>query len=167
MSGGTDKLTYRASLGYLDQEGIVINTGIKRYSGRVNATQKLMDGRLNIDFTLNSTIEKSENAIMSTLVSEMLDFNPTYPARDENGDPFKYPDLTNPLIHCRLIQGFWRSRRIIFNIAPSFEIIDGLVYKLNFGYENRSSEAIIKVCLMQTLLKREGYNKIILMAKTR
>ncbi|TNF39450.1 MAG: TonB-dependent receptor [Bacteroidetes bacterium] len=141
MSGGTDKLTYRASLGYLDQEGIVINTGIKRYSGRVNATQKLMDGRLNIDFTLNSTIEKSENAIMSTLVSEMLDFNPTYPARDENGDPVKYPDLTNPLIHADLYKDFGESRRIIFNIAPSFEIVDGLVYKLNFGYENRSSES--------------------------
>mgnify|MGYP004701240171 CR=1 FL=1 len=141
MSGGTDKLTYRASLGYLDQEGIVINTGIKRYSGRVNATQKLMDGRLNIDFTLNSTIEKSENAIMSTLVSEMLDFNPTYPARDDNGDPVKYPDLTNPLIHSELYQDFGETRRIIFNIAPSFEIIDGLVYKLNFGYENRSSES--------------------------
>jgi TonB-dependent starch-binding outer membrane protein SusC len=141
MSGGTDKLTYRASLGYMDQEGIVINTGIKRYSGRVNATQKLMDGRLNIDFTLNSTIEKSENAIMSTLVSEMLDFNPTYPARDENGNPVRYPDLTNPLIHADLYKDFGESRRVIFNIAPSFEIIDGLVYKLNFGYENISSES--------------------------
>jgi TonB-dependent starch-binding outer membrane protein SusC len=141
MSGGTDKLTYRASLGYLDQEGIVINTGIKRYSGRINANQKLLDGRLNIDFVLNSTIEKGENAIMGTLVSEMLDFNPTYPARDENGDPVKYPDLTNPLIHADLYKDFGESRRIIFNIAPSFEIIDGLVYKLNFGYENRSSES--------------------------
>ena len=140
MSGGTDKLTYRASLGYLDQEGIVINTGIKRYSGRVNATQKLMDGRLNIDFFLNSTVEKGENAIMSTLVSEMLDFNPTYPARDENGNPVKYPDLVNPLLHAEIYKDFSESRRVIFNIAPSFEIIRGLVYKLNFGYENRSSE---------------------------
>ncbi len=141
MSGGTDKLTYRASVGYLDQEGIVINTGIKRYSGRVNATQKLLDGRLNIDFNLNSSIEKSENAQMGTLVSEMLDFNPTYPARDENGNPVKYPDLTNPLIHANLYKDFGENSRIIFNIAPSLEIIDGLVYKLNFAYENRSSES--------------------------
>lgn len=141
MSGGTDKLTYRASVGYLDQEGIVINTGIKRYSGRVNANQKLVDGRLNIDFNLNSTIEQGENAQMGTLVSEMLDFNPTYPARDENGNPVKYPDLTNPLIHANLYKDFSESRRLIFNIAPSFEIIDGLVYKLNFGYENRSSDS--------------------------
>jgi iron complex outermembrane receptor protein len=71
----------------------------------------------------------------------MLDFNPTYPARDENGDPVKYPDLMNPLINAELYQNFGENRRIIFNIAPSFEIIHGLVYKLNFGYENRSNES--------------------------
>ena len=141
MQGGTEKLTYRASLGYLDQQGIVINTGFKRYSGRINATQSLMDNRLKIDFNLSSSIEKSDNSKMGTLVSEMLDFNPTYPARDENGDPAKYPDLTNPLIHAELYRDFVENRRIIFNIAPSFEIVKGLVYKLNFGFENRSSDS--------------------------
>ena len=29
LQGGSDNFNYRASLGYLDQEGIVINTGIK------------------------------------------------------------------------------------------------------------------------------------------
>ena len=140
MSGGNNKLTYRASLGYLDQEGIVINTGIKRYSGRVNATQKMLDGRLNIDFNLNSTIEKGENAHMGTVVSNMLSFNPTYPAYDSNGEPTKYPDLINPLSQAELFMNFSENRKMIVNISPSLEIIDGLVYKLNLGYENRSSE---------------------------
>ncbi|MGQ7871111.1 SusC/RagA family TonB-linked outer membrane protein [Sunxiuqinia sp. sy24] len=140
FQGGTDRLTYRASLGYLDQEGIILNTGLKRYSGRVNATQKLLDGRLNIDFNLNTTIESGENANRDRLVSEMLDFNPTYPARDANGELSKYPDLMNPLIAAELYKDFRESRRIIVNVAPSFEIIKDLVYKLNFGYENRSSE---------------------------
>jgi len=141
MQGGTDKLTYRASIGYLDQEGIVINTGIKRYSGRVNATQKLLDGRLNIDFNLNATIEKGENAHMGTVVSNMLSFNPTYPAYDSNGEPTKFQDFINPLHQADLYMNFNESRKLIFNIAPSFEIIDGLVYKLNFGYENRSRDS--------------------------
>jgi TonB-dependent starch-binding outer membrane protein SusC len=132
LHGGTDKLTYRASIGYLDQEGIVINTGFKRYSGRVSATQSLMDKRLNIDFNLSSSIEKSDNAQMGTLVSEMLDFNPTYPARDANGDPVKYPDLTNPLIHAELYKDFGENRRMIFNIAPSFEIINGTRVQTQF-----------------------------------
>jgi iron complex outermembrane receptor protein len=140
MQGGTDKLTYRASMGYLDQEGIVINTGIQRYSARVNATQKLIGGKLLIDYNLNSTIEKGENAHMGTVVSNMLSFNPTYPAYDANGLPTKYPDLMNPLSQAELFTDFVESRKIIVNISPSFEIIDGLVYKLNFGYENRSSE---------------------------
>ena len=141
MSGGTDKLTYRASLGYLDQEGIIINTGIKRYSGRVNATQKLLDGRLSIDFNLNSTIETGENARTGTVVANMLRFNPTYPAYDSNGEPTKYPDLINPISQAELYKNFSESRNMIMNITPSIEIIDGLVYKLNFGYENRSNES--------------------------
>lgn len=140
VSGGTDKFSYRASFGYLDQEGIVINTGLKRYSGRVNANQKLIDGKLNIEFNLNSTVEKSEDARSSSLVSQMLDFNPTYPARDENGDPTKYPDLMNPLIAANLYRTYGESRRMLFNVAPSLEIIKGLTYKVNFGYENRSSD---------------------------
>ncbi|MCG8307041.1 MAG: TonB-dependent receptor [Cytophagales bacterium] len=140
LQGGSDNFNYRASLGYLDQEGVIINTGYKRYSGRVNATQKLIDGRLNIDFTLNSSIQLGENAKHGTLVSEMLDFNPTYPARDENGDPVKYPDLMNPLIGAELYKDFSEHRRTIINMAPSFEIIKGLVYKLNVGYDNNSIE---------------------------
>ena len=140
LQGGTPKLTYRATLGYLDQEGIIINTGIKRYSGKVNATQKLLEDRLNIDFNLTATLEKGDNSEMGTLVSQMLDFNPTYPARDEKATPTKYPDLTNPLIHAQLVRNFSEYRRTIMNIAPSFEIIDGLTYRLNLGYENRSGE---------------------------
>jgi len=140
FEGGSENFTFRATLGLLDQQGIVINTGIKRYSGRVNAAQKLIDGRLNIDLSLSTSLEKGDNAYTGTLVSEMLDFNPTYPARDENGDPAKYPDLTNPLIHANLYNTFSESRRTIFNIAPSFEIVSGLTYRLNLGYENRSGE---------------------------
>ena len=137
MSGGTNQFTYRASLGYLGQEGIVMNTGIERFSGRVNATQKLIDGRLNIDFFLNSTIETGENAHMGTVTSNMLQFNPTYPAY-ENGEPTKYPDLINPISQAELYKDFNEIRRTVVNIAPSFEIIDGLVYKLNLGYVKRS-----------------------------
>lgn len=140
LQGGSDNFNYRASLGYLDQEGVVINTGIKRYSGRVNATQKFINGRLNIDFILNSSIQFGENAKQGTLVSQMLDFNPTYAARDANGDPTNFPDLMNPLIGAELFKDFTEHRRTIINIAPSFEIIEGLVYKMNFGYDNNSIE---------------------------
>ncbi|MCK5368215.1 MAG: TonB-dependent receptor, partial [Cyclobacteriaceae bacterium] len=139
MSGGTNDFTYRASLGYLDQEGIVMNTGFKRFSGRVNANQKLMDGRLNIDFNLNSTIETGENAHLKTVVAHMLTYNPTYSAYTD-GEPTKHQDFINPIHQAELYKDFNEIRRTIVNIAPSFEIIDGLVYKLNLGFVKRSHE---------------------------
>lgn len=139
FQGGSENFNYRGSLGYLDQQGIVLNTGFKRYSGRIGATQKLWDGRLSIDFNLGSSIEKGENAPQRRLVSEMLEFNPTYPARDANGDPVRYPDLMNPLYSAQLYTNFRETRRSLLSISPSFEIIEGLVYKVNLGYDNRSS----------------------------
>jgi iron complex outermembrane receptor protein len=139
MSGGSNNFTYRASLGYLDKEGVVINTGFERFSGRVNANQKFMDGRLNIDFNLNSSIENGENAHLKTVTAHMLTFNPTYPAYTD-GEPTNYPDLMNPLTQAELFKNFDERRRTIVNIAPSFEIIDGLVYKLNIGFQKTSRQ---------------------------
>ena len=36
LSGGTDKLSYFTSLSYTDQEGVTINSGLNRFSGRLN-----------------------------------------------------------------------------------------------------------------------------------
>lgn len=40
-SGGTEKLTFLLSLGYLNQQGTLVNTHLKRYSIRVNTEYKL------------------------------------------------------------------------------------------------------------------------------
>ena len=140
LKGGSQKTNYYASLGFLDQQGIIIETGLKRYSGRVNITQKLLDDRLKIDFNLNTTVESGENCNASTMVSQMIGLNPTYPAYDSNGEPTVFNDILNPLIDAKLYRSFSESRRLIANISPSFEIVKGLIYKLNFGYQNTSGD---------------------------
>lgn len=139
LKGGSQKTNYYASFGYLDQQGIIISTGLKRYSGRVNITQKLIDDRLKIDYNLNATVESGENCNASTMVSAMISDNPTYPAYTD-GKPTVFNDILNPLIDAQLYRSFSETRRIIANISPSFEIMKGLVYKLNLGYQNSSGE---------------------------
>jgi TonB-dependent starch-binding outer membrane protein SusC len=39
-SGGSEKTTFYTSLGYFDQQGVVIETGLKRYTGRINIAHK-------------------------------------------------------------------------------------------------------------------------------
>lgn len=43
MSGGINKSSYLFSLGYLNQEGILLNTGLKRYSVRLNTQTSIKD----------------------------------------------------------------------------------------------------------------------------
>jgi iron complex outermembrane receptor protein len=146
LSGGADKLTYYASLGLQDQEGILKNSGLKRYSGRINVSQKLLDDRLTVDLNLsaNSTTNTrppSEGVNWSsiTILGSAATANPTYPAYDEDGNPFRYASGTNPLRQLELSEDITTTNRVIGNISPSFKIIEGLVYKLNFGIDNSNS----------------------------
>ncbi|WKX75617.1 hypothetical protein [Zobellia laminariae] len=41
VSGGNEKTTYYTSLGYYDQEGVVVGTDFKRYSGSVNLQSQI------------------------------------------------------------------------------------------------------------------------------
>lgn len=135
LSGGTDKLNYYASLGLQDQEGIVYNSGLKRTSARINITQKLLEDRLKIDYNINTTItEQSKNNNVG------FNVNPTFDAYTPDGEINNPLIWSNPLLHNKYVDDLYEDRRILFNIAPSFEILKGLTYKLNVGYENRSSD---------------------------
>lgn len=143
LSGGNDKLTYYASLGYQDQQGIIKGSGLKRYSARVNATQKLLDDRLKIDFNLTASRINNDRPPIGTVVGDALTLNPTYPAYTD-GKPTIFPDVFNPLIRLNLYDDITNTRRMLFNISPSFEIIDGLIYKLNLGIDNSSADRDIQ-----------------------
>lgn len=40
MTGGQGNLKYTTSLSFDDTQGVIINSGVKRYQGRVNLSQK-------------------------------------------------------------------------------------------------------------------------------
>ena len=145
LGGGTDKLTYYASFGMQKQEGVIKNSNLDRYTGRINLNQKLLNDKVSVDVNLNATNTKNLRPNASTsntgigIIGAALAANPTYPAYDENGEPFRYSDGTNPLISLALEKDITTTNRVIGNISPSVTIIKGLVYKLNFGIDNSNS----------------------------
>ncbi|MDF2932895.1 MAG: SusC/RagA family TonB-linked outer membrane protein [Chryseobacterium sp.] len=144
-SGATDTSNYYATLGYEDQEGILYNSNLKRYSGRVNVSQKAFDGRVNIDFNLNGTRTENNRPNATDVVSTMLTWNPTYPAYT-NGAPTTVFNngAFNPLIRREIYKDFTTNNRILANISPSVEIIKGLTYKLNLGIDYSTAERVIQ-----------------------
>jgi TonB-linked SusC/RagA family outer membrane protein len=134
FGGGANKLSYFASLGVQDQEGILKNSGMKRYTGRINVTQKSLNDRLTVEMNLNASNTVNERSNVESIIGGALSMNPTYPAYDQNGKP-AFLNLVTPLVDLDLSKDVITTNRIIGNITPTFEIIKGLVYKLNLGID--------------------------------
>jgi len=91
VSGGTGSFNYRASLTYMDQQGIVINTGKEQIGLRFSAQQKALNDKLDIQISLlNSNVNR-----------KYADYNifdyvnttpPTYPVYNPDGSYFGYYD---------------------------------------------------------------------------
>lgn len=62
VSGGTDKANYMLSLGYMDQQGTLLNTYLKRYSVRMNSQYKVKE---HIRVGENLYIHFKDNPIVS------------------------------------------------------------------------------------------------------
>jgi iron complex outermembrane receptor protein len=140
LSGSAnDKFSYFVSAGVDDQEGIYNNSSLKRYSGRVNLTQKALDGRFNVDFNLTASRTVNERPDISSIVVDMLQLNPTIPVFT-NGEPTLLDERLNPIERNRLYTDEANSNRILANISPSFEIIDGLTYKVSLGVDYSSTD---------------------------
>jgi TonB-linked SusC/RagA family outer membrane protein len=155
MSGGSEKLTYFSSLGVQKQEGIIKKNNLDRYSGRFNATQKYLEDRLVIDLNLSANNVKQQRPPLETIIGSALVSNPTYPAKDVNGNLVINENVTNPYLSFDLDKEITTTNRVIGNLSPSFKIIEGLVFKINLGIDNSTATRDI-VNLPNAVPFREG-----------
>ncbi|MBX2875773.1 MAG: TonB-dependent receptor [Saprospiraceae bacterium] len=135
MSGaGSDKFSYFISAGVEDQEGILLNSQLRRYSGRVNLSQKALNGRLSIDYNFTGARTENFRPNNQGIVVDMLQLNPTIPVFTD-GQPTLLDDMLNPIVRNDIYSDEADNSRILANISPSLEIIKGLTYKLNLGVD--------------------------------
>lgn len=85
MSGGTDKLSYALSLGYLDQEGILKGTGYKKYSFRSNTNSSFLNDRLKIAVNLSGYVGNQNDLVDGTqsTLARVVQMHPTVVAKME------------------------------------------------------------------------------------
>ena len=91
VSGGTDKINYFLSGGYLDDAGIVENSGFKRYSTRLNADYQAKDWlkfRANVSYTsYDMASPATQEGTSSANLFYVADFlAPIYPMYVRNAD---------------------------------------------------------------------------------
>ncbi|MEM6262986.1 MAG: TonB-dependent receptor [Bacteroidota bacterium] len=149
FSGGSNSTTYRASLSVLDQEGVVINSGIRRYTGRINTTHKAINDRLKVQMNFTTSHVQDDRApIGSTggfegdIIINALRLNPTMPVRNPDGTLFQPQDNENrnPVAFSALTSDEVTTLRFLGNLSAEFEIVEGLKAKVNYGLDNARSD---------------------------
>ena len=147
ISGGGDNTTYRASVGYTSQQGIIKSSGIKNYTGRINIGHKALDNKLSIDMNLSGAIVDEDNAAVSSdlsgeggnVLKDALRFNPTYPVYEPNGAFTQISTfIINPLSYIEQLEDFRTTRRNLANLSATYNITDPFSINVNLGYTQES-----------------------------
>lgn len=141
-SGGTEKSTYLFSLGYLNQQGSVIETYLKRYSARINTTFKLRD---NIRIGENAYVFYKQNpgfdnqgqfSPMANLY-KMMPIVPVYDIRGNYGGTFAGPELgsdANPVAtQYRKKNNRANEWDIVGNVYAEVDFLKNFAVKTSFG----------------------------------
>ena len=145
--GGDANGSYRFTLGYLNQQGIIRESGIKRYSLGFNGSKKFINDRLTITSNINIANNQDDNIPVSEnsgfegdLLGNILKANPTRPVYNSDGT-FNQPGNTepNPLGMIVLSQDNTNSLRALGNINAELQIFKDLKFKTVVGFDKSFS----------------------------
>ena len=140
LGGGANKLTFYAAFGAQMQQGILKNNQLDRLTGRINVNQKFWEDRLNLDANLSFSNTVNERPAIENLLGTAISNNPTLPSYTPDGKkPATFISQSNPLTTLQLYKDITTINRLIANISPSVKLTKGLVYRMNFGYDNSTS----------------------------
>ncbi|MEP6583010.1 MAG: SusC/RagA family TonB-linked outer membrane protein [Ginsengibacter sp.] len=151
VGGGTENGRYRISAGYLDQEGIVESTDLKKISANFSSNFKFLENkRLGLDINMLVT-QTDENVIFNNsfvgftgnVIAQALQWNPTHllikPGTDSAWiDPAVGSTTVNPLAQLRYFQDKQKVNTVIASISPSYKLTNDLEYKLIYSINRQT-----------------------------
>ncbi len=153
FSGGTADTRYRASLNYMDNQGVIKNNGFERLQARLNASTAAVEGKLLLGLNLSASQVKnnyipfeSTGGFEGGVFNNMVGFNPTRPilSTTAGGNPF-YEIGTgrqgsrNPVALIEQVQDNATTNRILGNITTSYTIFAPLTGSVNVGFDKTGS----------------------------
>jgi iron complex outermembrane receptor protein len=127
ISGGAKGFSYRGTANYLDQQGVVINTGRNQLGLRFTAQQKALNDKLTIQAgIINSTTNRKLTDY--NVFYEAYSSPSVYPVKNADGSYFAYTDfaLQNPVEQQQQETKNDVENLTIINGSVDYELIQGL-----------------------------------------
>ena len=138
LSGGSDQFNFHGSIGYIKQEGVIINTGKEVITTRLTANQKSLKNKLEIRYGLNTSVTKRDflpdQTATNYLVKDagnffegVLNYLPVWPVYNPDGSYFLAP--INTIIRCYSLKSVYSKKRENYfqsSVKADYEVIKGL-----------------------------------------
>lgn len=146
FSGGAENTQYYISLNYLDQQGVVISSGAKRLTSRVNVTHTTK--RFSLGLNMNTSFLKDdfvpngvgENNVAGALATA-IQMDPTMPVRNSEGiySISSVVDIDNPVALANTMYDEAETNRTFGTIFAEYKLTDHLKARINLGSDRQSS----------------------------
>lgn len=157
ISGGGDYTTYSTSIGYFNQEGIIVKSSYEKYNARLNGTFK--KGILSVNENLSIAHTKKK----PTPKHRMINI-PTAPVKDEYGRYVSVgPEynilssaIENPLAEYYNRDAVNRATDITGSLSIGLNLFKGFNYKLNLAGSYLNSHNYLHTPVYSTMWDEDG-----------
>lgn len=155
VTGATKYMPYRVSIGYTDQNGILLNDRFQRTTGGFSLTPTLLDNHLTMGFNGQGTYIQNQFA-SNGAIGGAVQFDPTKPVQNPDGSYWAWMQsngvpvtqaTTNPVALLNMRKDNSQVRGFIGNAIFNYKIhgFEDLKVTLNLGMDYSSSDGIINV----------------------
>jgi TonB-linked SusC/RagA family outer membrane protein len=128
---GNDKTRYFTSLGYFDQQGVIIENFYKRFNFRLNLDQTI-NSRFNVGVTLNTSVTRNRRSFNDNtytgIITNALGASPLMPAYEDDGTYASFEDYQanwlsdNPVKSAKEIRAFTNGFRALGTIYGEYKL---------------------------------------------
>jgi TonB-dependent starch-binding outer membrane protein SusC len=144
ISGGDAATRYLVSGNFLDQNGLIVNSGYDRFGGRVNL-DRTVSSRFRIGASLSGTRSDQQlngaantgNGATATGITTAIQYDPAVPPRDESGvwnqRVVLNENFLNPYTEAVNRSGGDRITAILGSLFGEYDVMDGLTLREQVG----------------------------------
>ncbi|MDP4228470.1 MAG: TonB-dependent receptor plug domain-containing protein, partial [Bacteroidota bacterium] len=130
LSGAYKSLPYRISFGYTNQNGILKNTGLERYTGSINLNPSFLKNTLKVNINAKG-MNTRNNFGDNGAVGSAINMDPSQPVKDGNAKSdgyFQWPNYgaslgtANPVEQALAVDNRATVKRVVGNIQLDYQL---------------------------------------------
>src|SRR5437660_776172 len=144
FSGGSEDTRYRASLNYMNQQGVSLANGLERIQGRLTATHKALDDRMRLGVNVTTSRVNNQYILFENragfeggVFQNAANLDPTHPVM-ANDTTYYEPGgntLRNPVALANQITDVGRTTRTLANGTAEIDLVPGLTGQVTVGLD--------------------------------